>query len=68
MTDNNDAKFTDLFRPSAPRSPRALRKERLDICKECDHYSKITTQCGVCGCIMQLKTTLADAVCPIGKW
>lgn len=68
MDEKDDVSFTDLFRPSMGRSTRTLRKERMDICKQCDHFSKMTTQCGVCGCIMQFKTTLADAVCPIGKW
>lgn len=64
----NDVAFTDLFRPSMPRVSRAIRKERMDICRECDHFSKTTTQCGMCGCIMPLKTTLAPASCPIDKW
>jgi hypothetical protein len=41
---------------------------RYEICKACDHYISLTTQCTQCGCIMKLKTALPFAECPIGKW
>jgi hypothetical protein len=43
-------------------------KVRHDICKACDHYISMTTQCTKCGCFMKLKTALPFAECPIGKW
>jgi hypothetical protein len=42
--------------------------KRLNICKGCDHFIKYTTQCTECKCIMNLKTRLTGASCPIGKW
>lgn len=45
-----------------------IRKERLDICKQCEHYFKPTGTCKKCGCFMRVKTTLSFTECPIGKW
>ena len=40
---------------------------RYDICKDCSSFTILKT-CKECGCIMPLKTRLANAVCPLGKW
>ena len=45
-----------------------IRKERLDICRSCQHYFKPTGNCKKCGCFMRIKTTLAFTECPIGLW
>ena len=45
-----------------------IRKERLDICRQCDDYFKPTGTCKKCGCFMRVKTTLSFTECPIGKW
>lgn len=45
-----------------------LADQRLNICKECPFYISLTHQCKKCGCIMNLKTKLKDAKCPVGKW
>lgn len=42
--------------------------KRMDICLGCEHLIKLTHQCKECGCLMNLKTKLKDANCPIGKW
>jgi hypothetical protein len=64
----DDAKFIDLFNPNKPRSPEELGLYRLEICKTCVFYRPKTNQCKKCGCFMKLKTSLAHASCPIGKW
>jgi len=48
------------------KSPQ-VAVDRLSICSSCEFY-KITTQCSKCGCFMPLKTKLAEAQCPVGKW
>jgi len=53
-----DARITD----------QTIVNKRFDICKGCEHFIKITTQCTQCGCVMKAKTTLRNAECPIGKW
>lgn len=47
---------------------KETRSKRLEVCRGCEFFNKITTQCNKCGCIMSVKTLLLDAKCPIGKW
>jgi len=49
-------------------APDEIAAQRLQVCKQCPKYIKITTQCGVCKCIMPAKTKIAMATCPEGKW
>ncbi len=58
----------DLLNPNEPRSEEELKKQRLSICRQCLEYISLTTQCKKCGCVMEFKTRLENAVCPIGKW
>ena len=64
----DDVKPWDLLNPNKPRSPEDLAKYRLEICHTCDFYRPKTNQCKKCGCFMKLKTSLANAKCPLGKW
>ena len=58
----------DLLRPDAPKASEELETKRLDICKECPEFIKLTKQCKKCGCIMTGKVKLIHATCPLGKW
>jgi hypothetical protein len=58
----------DLFNKKIGRVTDIIAKERLDICKQCDRYVALTHQCKECGCIMNAKTKLPNATCPLGKW
>lgn len=58
----------DLLNANKQRVGQQLKEERLEICRSCPFYRKKTHQCVKCGCFMDLKTQLADAYCPIGKW
>ena len=42
--------------------------KRMQTCLGCEHLIKLTRQCKKCGCLMNLKTKLKDATCPIEKW
>ena len=64
----DDVTFFDLFDPSKPRSDQELIEQRLAICKVCPAFRPKSQTCNKCGCFMQLKTTLIQAKCPIGKW
>lgn len=64
----DDVKFLDLFDPNQPRSDKEIIEGRLEICNECPWLNKALQKCRKCGCFMQLKTTLLNAKCPIGKW
>jgi hypothetical protein len=65
---SDDVKPWDLLNPNAPRSPEELAQYRLEICNGCIYFRKKTQTCRKCGCFMKLKTTLAKAKCPVGKW
>jgi hypothetical protein len=47
-------------------------KERVDICKACEHYDPTgyngTGKCSICKCSTSAKPKLASAQCPIEKW
>ena len=64
----NSVKIWDLLNPNKERSTTEDVDSRLSICKSCEHFIKLSNQCKKCGCFMNLKTKLADATCPIGKW
>ncbi len=64
----DDVNFFDLFDPNKPRSDQELIEQRLAICKVCPAFRPKTQRCSKCGCFMQLKSTLKQAKCPIGKW
>ena len=46
----------------------SIVEKRLAECLTCEHYIKATSQCKKCGCFMELKSRLATASCPVGKW
>lgn len=47
---------------------KKIAKERMLMCFECEKYIRATTQCKECGCVMLLKTLLAESSCPLNKW
>tara|TARA_R110000803_G_scaffold162587_3_gene226222 strand:- start:770 stop:1171 length:402 start_codon:yes stop_codon:yes gene_type:complete len=61
-------------------SSNTLAKDRIAICESCNHFRKRTRTCGtpikgnkigskrLCGCFMDIKTTLKFASCPMDKW
>lgn len=58
----------DMFNPNITRVSQIVEEKRMSICRECDRFIKVTTQCKECGCIMAAKTKLDGAICPLGKW
>lgn len=71
MTDSNEQKPVrpwDLFNKNKERTTEELKEKRLAICRECEFFVSFTQQCLKCGCLMPLKTKLADAYCPVHKW
>ncbi len=45
---------------------KELSQARLKICNRCRKRTKYT--CSLCGCILESKTRLKSAECPLGKW
>lgn len=58
----------DMFDPSVERASEEEANARFDMCKACPELIKLSNQCKKCGCFMILKTKLAKAECPLGKW
>ncbi len=54
--------------PGKKLKNESVAKDRLDICLGCENINKLTKQCSLCLCYMPLKTTLANAECPVHKW
>ena len=65
---DNSVRPWDLLDPNEPRVPDEIQKWRFALCNSCEHFFKPTNQCKKCGCFMNLKTKLAKADCPVGKW
>jgi hypothetical protein len=43
-----------------------ISKSRMEICSECKDRDK--NKCSLCGCILESKTRLKNAECPLSKW
>lgn len=49
-------------------SLKEIKKERRNICNTCEFFKKDLGICGICYCVVKLKTSLAREKCPIAKW
>jgi len=58
----------DLLNPNTEYVNREVSDARFNLCSVCPELISLTKQCKKCGCFMALKTKLAGASCPIGKW
>jgi hypothetical protein len=58
----------DLLDPTSDRVTPEIAARRMATCEGCDRFLKATKQCLQCGCMMNLKTKLLHAKCPLGKW
>jgi hypothetical protein len=47
---------------------KKMADQRLNVCRECQHFEKSTTRCDKCGCFMAAKAFLSDAKCPLDLW
>jgi len=45
-----------------------IRLERAGHCQKCEYYRRATKQCTQCGCLVNLKVTIANSSCPVGTW
>ena len=58
----------DMLNPHAEKVSEEVAATRFDACTSCEFFIKPTSQCSKCGCLMNLKTKLKLAKCPVGKW
>lgn len=50
---------------------KELKQKRMMFCNNCPlkgKYLRTIDKCNDCGCILNFKTRVADATCPIDKW
>ena len=45
-----------------------ISEQRLEICRKCDKFNHVNSQCAECGCFMDYKTLLPYVSCPLDKW
>lgn len=45
----------------------SVKNDRLDICKGCEHYITVVSQCGICGCFLEAKTRLIGFHCALDQ-
>ncbi|MGA8261832.1 MAG: hypothetical protein WB783_16595 [Arenicellales bacterium] len=50
------------------RVPPEVKRQRYGICRECEEFIPVTTQCRRCYCPMGIKTWYGGFACPKGKW
>lgn len=67
LKDGAPVKPTDMLNKQNYTNAEIAEK-RMAICEDCPRLVRLTKQCKECGCFMNLKTKLAAASCPIGKW
>lgn len=58
----------DMLNPRTKRADKVIKDSRMSICLSCPDLIKLTNQCKNCGCFMDIKTSLEESKCPIGKW
>jgi rRNA maturation protein Nop10 len=68
MDMDKEARPWDLLRTDIEHVPDDIQNARLKACHSCEMYIKVPGVCIKCGCLMNLKTKLPHAYCPIDKW
>jgi hypothetical protein len=63
-----DSRPWHLLDPDKIIEDQTIIDKRMSICNSCEFLIQATKQCKKCGCVMPLKTKLANAGCPIEKW
>jgi hypothetical protein len=58
----------DLLAGKLLLSGDELAAERLKVCAECEAFTKLSRQCKICHCFMDLKARILTTECPIDKW
>lgn len=45
-----------------------MKKNRLEICDNCEFFIRDHKRCGKCGCFVEVKAKWESNHCPVGKW
>jgi len=80
IIDNLLAKSAKILLAVEEHGLKELTEKRLAACNQCENYDQEHKQCTVCGCFMDVKTTLVTnrnphaggrieiTHCPLGRW
>jgi hypothetical protein len=68
LNKKNNVRPWDIFNKNIIKVEEVVFQERMDTCKACPEFLKLTSQCKECGCLMTSKAKMQDAECPLGKW
>lgn len=49
-----------------PVTPSQDAEHRMTLCRACNRFKE--PLCTICGCLMTVKTKMATAKCPEGRW
>jgi hypothetical protein len=60
--------FKDTVTGKAEFVVNVIREQRLITCSNCSEFRKMSRQCSLCGCFMDVKARYKHATCPQGKW
>ena len=67
-SNKNNVRPWDIFDTKIEKVSYDISSSRMTICKQCPEFIKAIKQCKKCGCIMNIKTKLPHAFCPLKKW
>jgi hypothetical protein len=54
----------DTLQGNADKVSKEVKDTRLKICLSCPNSTKISRQCGICGCFLDMKTLYTKSECP----
>ena len=40
---------------------------RMSLCRDCEHFSPLLSQCNICGCFLEAKTRLKNFHCALDE-
>lgn len=68
LFEKDGVKPWDILDSDKSKVDKETHKERYLSCLSCSEFINETKICRQCGCFMKIKTKLAEASCPLGKW
>lgn len=65
---DRDGYFSSIFAyinsiPPAQKAEDAVYRQRLELCKQCDHL--VNGMCDLCGCFVEVRAVKRGAHCPL---
>lgn len=54
----------DTLKGTTDKVSKEIKETRLKLCLSCPHLTKITRQCQLCGCFIDVKVLYSKSECP----